>query len=72
MYYFSYINTFVKDSDVLMGLIPMFHGYGFLVICICMSVGSKLIVHKYFDENLFLKSIEVHKVCMNFIDFISN
>lgn len=53
----------MKHSDVLMGLIPMFHGYGVLVNCSCMSVGSKLIVLKYFDKELFLKSIYVQKVC---------
>lgn len=64
--YFRY-NTFVNDSDVLMGLVPMFHGFGFLVICMCISTGSKIVVHKYFDENVFLKSIEIQKVCMNCI-----
>lgn len=52
-----------------MGLVPMFHGYGLLIICMCMSIGSKVIVLKYFDEELFLKSIEVQKVCITFICF---
>lgn len=60
---FSYIHSFVSHSDVLMGLMPMFHGYGVLVNCSCMSVGCKLIVLKYFDKELFLKSIYVQKVC---------
>jgi len=52
-----------------MGLVPMFHGYGLLVMCMCMSIGSKVIVLKYFDEELFLKSIEVQKVCIKFVSF---
>lgn len=47
-----------------MGLVPMFHGYGLLIICICFELGNKVIVLKQFDEDLFLKSIEIHKVCM--------
>lgn len=45
-----------------MGLIPMFHGYGFLVNCMTMAIGCKLIVHKYFNEELFLNSIDVYQV----------
>uniref|UniRef100_A0A2H8TDR8 Luciferin 4-monooxygenase n=1 Tax=Melanaphis sacchari TaxID=742174 RepID=A0A2H8TDR8_9HEMI len=56
------INKFVTKTDTLMGLMPMFHGYGLLIICLCLSIGSKIIVLKYFDEELFLKSIEVHKI----------
>lgn len=61
------MNTLVTKTDTMMGLVPMFHGYGLLIICMCMSVGSKVIVLKYFDEELFLKSIEVQKVCLNLL-----
>lgn len=61
-----YSHSFVNSYDTLMGLVPMFHGYGLLVICMCMSFGSKVIVLKYFDPDLFLKSIETHKVYMHF------
>lgn len=54
----------LTDSDVLMGLVPMFHGYGMLLICFCMTLGCKIVILKYFEEELFLKSIEVHKVCI--------
>lgn len=57
----------MNSSDTLMGLIPMFHGYGLLVMCMCMSFGSKVVVLKYFDGDLFLKSIEIQKVFMHFI-----
>lgn len=62
----NYINTFVTKTDTLMGLVPMFHGYGLLIICLCLSIGSKVIVLKYFDEKLFLKSIEVQKITVLF------
>lgn len=65
----SYIDKFTTKTDTLMGLVPMFHGYGLLVMCMCMSIGSKVIVLKYFDEELFLKSIEVQKVCIKFVSF---
>lgn len=52
-----------------MGLVPMFHGYGLLIICMCLSIGSKVIVLKYFDEELFLKSIEAQKVCIQLYSF---
>lgn len=51
-----------------MGLVPMFHGYGLLVMCMCMSFGNKVVVLKYFDPDLFLKSIEVQKV--NAFDYL--
>jgi len=59
----------VTKTDTLMGLVPMFHGYGFLIICLCLSIGSKVVVLKHFDEELFLKSLEVQKVCIKFIGF---
>jgi len=65
--FFSHISKFVTKTDTLMGLVPMFHGYGLLIMCMCMSIGSKVIVLKYFDEELFLKSIEDQKVCITFI-----
>ncbi|VVC29735.1 AMP-binding, conserved site,AMP-binding enzyme, C-terminal domain,AMP-dependent synthetase/ligase [Cinara cedri] len=60
------INPFSNDSDILMGLVPMFHGYGFLVICMTMSIGCKLVVLKYFDGDLFLNSIEAQKITVLF------
>lgn len=51
-----------------MGLVPMFHGYGLFLMCICMSIGSKIIILKFFDENVFLKSIEFQKVFLNLIN----
>lgn len=51
-----------------MGLVPMFHGYGLLLMCICMSIGSKIIILKFFDESLFLKCIEFQKVFLNLIN----
>lgn len=60
--FFSNLDSSMNSSDVLMGLIPMFHGYGFLLNCLSISLSTKLIVLKYFDEDLFLKSIEIHKV----------
>lgn len=59
----------VTKTDTLMVLVPMFHGYGLLIICLCLSIGSKVVVLKYFDEELFLKSLEVQKVCIKFISF---
>lgn len=55
---FSEIHKLVNDSDILMGLVPMFHEYGLLIMCMCMKIGSQLIVHKKFEADLFLKSIE--------------
>ncbi|CAH1733227.1 uncharacterized protein LOC114129932 [Aphis gossypii] len=62
----NHINQMVTKTDTLMGLVPMFHGYGLLIICLCMSIGSKVVVLKYFDEELFLKSLEVQKVSVLF------
>uniref|UniRef100_A0A2S2NIC6 Luciferin 4-monooxygenase n=1 Tax=Schizaphis graminum TaxID=13262 RepID=A0A2S2NIC6_SCHGA len=61
------VNKFATIDDIMMGLVPMFHGYGLLIICLCMSIGSKVIVLKYFDEELFLKSIEVQKISILFV-----
>lgn len=67
--FFRQINQMVTKTDILMGLVPMFHGYGLLIICLCLSIGSKVVVLKYFDEELFLKSLEVQKVCIKLISF---
>ncbi|XP_050531474.1 luciferin 4-monooxygenase isoform X2 [Daktulosphaira vitifoliae] len=62
----QYLNSFIVKTDIMNGLVPMFHGYGLLVMCLSMALGSKVIVFKYFEENLFLKSIDDHKITVLF------
>lgn len=45
-----------------LGLIPFFHSYGFHVALISIVDGSKVIVLKKFDEDVFLKAIQDHKI----------
>ncbi|XP_050438535.1 uncharacterized protein LOC126844403 isoform X2 [Adelges cooleyi] len=62
----NYMKSFVNEKDVLMGLVPMYHGYGVLVMNLCMSIGSKTILIKFFEGNLYLKSIEDYKITVLF------
>lgn len=56
----------MSNTDIMTGFIPMFHGYGLLLLCLCMEVGSKFIVLKYFEKDSFLQSIQNFKVSMQF------
>jgi len=56
-----------KDDDVLLGLIPFFHGYGFGVMLVGLAAKLKLIVMSMFQEEHFLETIQNYKVTVLFL-----
>lgn len=54
--------TKIPDDEVMLGLIPFFHGYGFALLIMSITFKIKLIVMSMFDETLFLESLQNHKV----------
>lgn len=54
--------TKISDDEVMLGLIPFFHGYGFALLILSLTVKTKIIVMSMFDETLFLESLQNYKV----------
>jgi acyl-CoA synthetase (AMP-forming)/AMP-acid ligase II len=64
---FYYINREASfgtgnTEEVFMVVLPMFHAYGFMCQLISINIGSKAVVIKQFEEELFLRSIQNYKV----------
>lgn len=55
------------NNDVILGLIPFFHGYGYGVMILSIILKIKLVVMSMFQEQLFLESIQKHKVSILFL-----
>lgn len=55
-----------QANDVVLGLIPFFHGYGYGMMLQGLSLGIKVIVMSMFNETVFLESIQNHKVTLLF------
>ncbi|RZC42565.1 luciferin 4-monooxygenase, partial [Asbolus verrucosus] len=49
-------------SDSFLGILPFFHGYGLTTNFFALALGQKIVVIKKFEEKLFLKSIQDHKI----------
>ena len=50
-------------EDVLLGLLPMYHIYGLVIVLFgCIAKGAKLIMLPKFEPQTFLESIQKHKV----------
>jgi acyl-CoA synthetase (AMP-forming)/AMP-acid ligase II len=56
----------MRPSDTLLLLLPMFHAYMFFSQLIASMLGMKAVVINKFEEHMFLKSIENHKVLYPF------
>eukprot|EP01104_Vermistella_antarctica_P016715 TRINITY_DN5751_c3_g1_i1.p1 TRINITY_DN5751_c3_g1~~TRINITY_DN5751_c3_g1_i1.p1 ORF type:complete len:663 (+),score=130.92 TRINITY_DN5751_c3_g1_i1:117-2105(+) len=53
----------VDSADVLIGVLPFYHIYGFMVICnMAVRVGCKLVVVEKFDFVHFLETLQNHKI----------
>jgi len=63
-YYICRHPTFNIDVSeaVVLFLLPMFHAYAFMTQLIIISKGTKAIIMRKFEEELFLRSIQNHKV----------
>lgn len=53
-----------NESDVLLGLIPFFHGYGWGMLLVALAAKAPIVVMSMFDETLFLETIQNYKVSL--------
>lgn len=49
-------------SDAMMGLIPFFHSFGFMLMFLNILRGKKMVVLNKFKPKIFLDAIVKHKV----------
>jgi acyl-CoA synthetase (AMP-forming)/AMP-acid ligase II len=63
-YYICRHPTFSIDISeaVVLSLLPMFHAYAFLTQLMIISKGTKTVIMRKFEEELFLRSIQNYKV----------
>ncbi|PNF29545.1 Luciferin 4-monooxygenase [Cryptotermes secundus] len=54
--------NFIDNREVTLGLTPMFHAYGFMFMLLLATAGSKVVVMDRFEEHIFLRSIQNHKI----------
>lgn len=52
----------VDDREVTLGLMPLFHAYGFMFQLLLITAGSKVVIMDRFEEHIFLRSIQNHKI----------
>jgi acyl-CoA synthetase (AMP-forming)/AMP-acid ligase II len=52
----------LDEGEVTLGLMPMFHAYGFMFQLLILTCGSKMVVMDRFEEHVFLRSIQDYKV----------
>jgi acyl-CoA synthetase (AMP-forming)/AMP-acid ligase II len=53
---------FIDDGEVTLGLMPLFHAYGFMFQLLLITAGAKVVLMDRFEEHTFLRSIQNHKV----------
>ncbi|KAK7863109.1 hypothetical protein R5R35_001997 [Gryllus longicercus] len=54
----------MTGNDVHLGLLPLFHAYAFFTQFCTLALGVKSIILPKFEEQLFLESIQNHKVTL--------
>ncbi|GFG35622.1 hypothetical protein Cfor_02545, partial [Coptotermes formosanus] len=52
----------VLSGEVILLVLPFFHSYGFVAQLFAINAGTKAVVMHKFEEELFLRSIQNHKV----------
>jgi acyl-CoA synthetase (AMP-forming)/AMP-acid ligase II len=50
------------SEAVTLCALPMFHAYAFMIQLIILSAGTKAVIIRKFEEELFLRSIQDYKV----------
>lgn len=61
-YYSEEKFPFFQNAGSFLGLLPMFHGYGFFIFLVSLTFGNKMIVMSRFDERLFLQAIQDYQI----------
>uniref|UniRef100_A0A1B6GNG2 Luciferin 4-monooxygenase n=1 Tax=Cuerna arida TaxID=1464854 RepID=A0A1B6GNG2_9HEMI len=57
----------LQASDVLLGLLPLYHGYGYGMMLASLQTGLKVVLLPKFEEKLFLSTIEKYKITRLFL-----
>ncbi|XP_069682650.1 luciferin 4-monooxygenase-like isoform X2 [Periplaneta americana] len=52
----------LQPNDVLLGLLPFYHAYGFMCQLMTTDIGIKVVIMNKFEEELFLKTIQNYKI----------
>ncbi|XP_069682668.1 luciferin 4-monooxygenase-like isoform X3 [Periplaneta americana] len=61
-YVCDYRYSDMRPSDTVLAVLPMFHAYMFLCQLIGCIIGVKFVIMGRFEEDVFLRSIQNHKV----------
>ncbi|XP_051166632.1 luciferin 4-monooxygenase-like [Leptopilina boulardi] len=61
-YYVEDRFPFFQNAGSFLGLLPMFHGYGFFIFLVSLTFGNKIIVMSRFDERLFLQAVQDYRI----------
>lgn len=74
--YIDITRTFMKEmvenddpSDAMMGLIPFFHSFGFMLMFLNIMRGKTMVVLSKFKPVIFLEAIVKYKVCGHILAF---
>ncbi|XP_042232440.1 4-coumarate--CoA ligase 3-like [Homarus americanus] len=60
---FPYAPTTAETQETVMGLMPFFHAYGvYVVLCMSMMVGAKVVTLPQFLPDVFIATITKHKI----------
>lgn len=52
----------LKKQSVILGLLPLFHGYGYGLLMVSVIVGNQIVLLPKFEEKLFLSTVQTYKV----------
>lgn len=55
----------LQPESVILGLLPLFHGYGYGLLISSVIVGNNTVLLPRFEEKLFLSTIQKYKVSFN-------
>jgi hypothetical protein len=58
---------YTSCDEIALGVPPFCHAYGLLLVLMCMCEGTRVVVVRKFKPDLFIQSIEEHKVCLKYI-----
>ncbi|XP_069682667.1 luciferin 4-monooxygenase-like isoform X2 [Periplaneta americana] len=66
-YVCDYRYSDMRPSDTVLAVLPMFHAYMFLCQLIGCIIGVKFVIMGRFEEDVFLRSIQNHKITLLYL-----
>ena len=57
----------LRADDVLIGVLPLYHIYGMLIMGFNLALGSHLVLLPKFAPDLFLQAMQKHRVTAGFL-----